>query len=235
VKKLFTLIALSVVVVAGATNAAVSGTVSERLREAIAAFVREQSPRPLEVVRIPALRDFDVPGFDPAAVKISLSVSPHENFSGSVPVTATLEVAGVAVKRGVITVRVESLARALVAVRPLKRGAEIRDEDLVVQNRVIASLPRGYLTQRSQAVGLQAVRAVPMGAFIVDTMLVEKPIIKRGEIVALRFESNGLRIDGRGRASEDGKVGDRIRVVGEWARRELSGQVSSDGVVHVGF
>jgi flagella basal body P-ring formation protein FlgA len=228
-------IALLSVFLAGVTSAWASGPVSARLRESIDAFVRERSPIPLDVVRIPVLRDFEVPGFDPSAVDISLSVSPHERFTGSVPITALLEVGGIPVKRGVITVRVETLAPVLVAVRPLARGTAILESDLKIENRNLARLPRRHLAERSQAVGKQTARAIPQGALLTESMITIVPAVKRGQIVQLRFETNGLRIDARGRASEDGQTGDQIRVVGEWTRIELSGQISDDGVVHVGF
>jgi flagella basal body P-ring formation protein FlgA len=228
-------IALLSVLLAGATSAWGSGPVSARLRESIDAFVRERSPIPLDVVRIPVLRDFEIPGFDPAAVDISLSVNPRERFTGSVPITALLEVGGVPVKRGVITVRVETLAPVLVAVRRLARGTEILDSDLRIETRNLANLPRRRLTERSQAVGKQAARSIPEGALLSESMLTMLPAVKRGQIVPLRFERNGLRIEARARAKEDGQTGDRIRVVAEWTRREISGRVSEDGAVHVGF
>ena len=64
-------------------------------------------------------------------------------------------------------------------------------------------------------------------------VVLAKPAVKRGQLVTLRLARGSLQIFARGKAREDGRTGDTIRVQNVDSRREVVGVVAGDGVVDV--
>ena len=58
-------------------------------------------------------------------------------------------------------------------------------------------------------------------------------MVKRGDVVRLMIEKNGLRLSVSGEALETAGVGERVRVVNDSSKRELVGRVVDHGTVHV--
>lgn len=219
----------------GAVHAATDvASISTRLRSALEDFVRANAPGDLDAVRIPELGAFDLPNVDPASVDFEFSVNSRENFVGLVPITTLVSVDGIPLKRSVVTARAEKHIAVLVAARSIARGSRIGELDLRVEQRDMSRLSNGTVLDVRSAIGKQASRAIPAGGLLVASMLESIPVIKRGDMVAIRYQSGALRIDSRGISRQDAAVGERVRVLTE-SRREVSGWISNDGVVHVDF
>ena len=203
------------------------------LHERIEAFVHAQA-RPGSQVRVPSLADFALPDHL-SNVQVSLSTHDREDFAGHTPVTVVLNHHGRELRRGVVTVEVVRVRRVPVTVRPLPAGATIRPDDLRIEAVEADSLPDDVRLDASRIVGLRTTRSLRAGTPLRGSLLGEAPAIARGDRVRLRVEQGALRIDAIGRAREDGRVGERVRVVNLQSRRELIGVVSPDGTVYVAF
>lgn len=216
-----------------APPAAANGTAG--LRERIERFVRSRlSPPPLRM-EVPSLEAFRLPGIDPDRVEVQLDAH-AEAFAGtSFPVTVVLRVDGEEVKRGVVTVQVEARARVLVADRALPRGTRVRAEDIRSEWRPRSSLPPGRVDDPKRLVGRRTTRSVPAGAPWRSDLVRDAPAVTRGQVVRLELHHGALRIEATGKARDDGRAGDRVRVLNLDSRREVVGRVGDDGAVHVSF
>jgi flagella basal body P-ring formation protein FlgA len=199
------------------------------LRARVEAFVRERAPAPPLRIELPALAALEpAPG-----AELRMAVHPDTRWSGSVPITLVYLERGREVRRETVTAQVELAVRAWVAARRLRRGDDVRAEDVREVELSSRQLPQGALLDASAAIGKRAARAVPEGAVWRAAWLETAHLVRRGDLVPLVFMAGGLRIEARGRALEDGSAGAVIRVQNADSRRELAGRVAADGAVHV--
>ena len=140
-----------------------------------------------------------------------------------------------ATRSATVAFRVTGDQPVLVAVRELVRGSAVAPADLRVERRPLERLPRQALTDPREAIGKEVVRAVAAGEAIGAASLAAPRVLRRGAAVTLLLEGPGFRIVARGTASEDGTVGQTIKVVNQSSRREMSGRVEDERTVRVPF
>ena len=58
-------------------------------------------------------------------------------------------------------------------------------------------------------------------------------LVTRGSIVTMKIETPSLTVTAQGRALQDGKLGDTVRVTNTQSNRMIEGTVESDGTVKV--
>lgn len=215
---------------------ALAGDSSEALDEAqlgemIEAFVRSRAEGTVHSVSLPPLERFavaDVGDFD-----VALSAHPQQVMAGWVPVTLAVSSGGETLRRGVVTVRVEAERNVVVTRRSLRRGAVLAASDLIVEPMPVSDLPEGWLADSAPAVGKRLKRSLAAGAPVSAQQLEQPPAVRRGQRVKLELRHGGLRIEGFGRAQQDGRPGEWIRVRNTASNREVTGRVSEDGVIRV--
>lgn len=205
------------------------------LSSRLEAFAAEQMGEHPTHVRIPSLEDFALPGRADDEIESEFRTQKTREFAGSVPVTVTLRDSDQVLKRGVVTLQVEVIAPVWVTTRDLSRGEIIGDGDLEQSERDESKLRGAAILDAAQLVGRRTRRMIRSGQPIRAHWIEEVPAVKRGDRVRLLFVSEGLRIESSGTVREDGRVGDVVRVRIEESRRELSGEVSADGAIHVAF
>ena len=229
-------VCLAAVVAPGAFGAEVP-PVEERfaLAPLLEAFVVEQLGEHPTEIRIPPLPHFELPGLAAADADVELRLDGKREFAGSVPITAVVRRDGQVLRRGVVTVQVETRAPMWVTRRPLRRGEHIRAEDLEQVEGDQRSLRGARVLEPAEAVGRRTRRAIGPGKPLRAHWVEEVPLVHRGKRVRLLFRSGSLRIEAAGEAKEDGGVGDHVRVRNLESRRELVGEVGADGAVHVAF
>jgi len=202
------------------------------LRARVERYIRERAPYPPTSIEVPPLADFAVAWKAPGDVRVILS-SGRQSFLGSVPVTLTVQVEGREVKRGVVTARVAAERPVYRVGRDLDRGAMVHPDDLDREVADVATLPAGAVLEREDIVGMRTTRALSAGQVFVRGHLREPQLVMRGQMVPLRFREGALRIRGVGKARQDGRPGERIRVLNVQSRREVVGVVTPEGEVDV--
>jgi flagella basal body P-ring formation protein FlgA len=140
-----------------------------------------------------------------------------------------------ATRSATVAFRVTGDQPVLVAVRELTRGSAVTAADLRVERRPLERLPRHALADPREAIGKEVVRAVAAGEAIGAASVTAPRVLRRGSPVTLLLEGPGFRIAARGTASEDGIVGQTIKVVNQSSRREMSGRVEDERTVRVPF
>lgn len=130
-------------------------------------------------------------------------------------------------------VKIASFGPVVVARQPVARGAVLRPEDLRVEERRLDELPSTVLIDENEAVGKEARVALAAGKPLTVQSLTTAALVKRGDLVRLQIEKNGLRLSVAGEALDTGGSGERVRVLNESSKRELVGRVVDHGTVHV--
>ncbi len=132
-----------------------------------------------------------------------------------------------------VPVTIAARVPVVVAARPLPLGVALTAEDLVLSERDVHALPRGYYTRIEDAVGLEVGRAIGAGEAVSPAAARAGTVVRRGQQVILLARTDGVAVRMKGEALSDGGVGHRVRVRNLSSARELEGVVRSAGVVEV--
>lgn len=219
----------------GLAGVATAETLSHRLHGELEEFVRARADSRVNRFEIPDLAAFDQLGFAAEGVELSLRTRRVGRLIGRVPVTVILKRGDSELKRGVVTVRLRAVESVMVANRGLSRGEVVGAQDFRRASRDVSDLRSPPITQASDLLGMRVRQSIQAGNVWQPRHLETVPVVKRGERVRLRLVSGGLQIDGAGKAGEDGRAGDWIRVLNDASRRYVTGQVDEEGTVHVRF
>jgi len=133
------------------------------------------------------------------------------------------------------TLRAARTRPVVVATRALAPGALLSAADLAIESRPTTDVPMDALAALPDTTDLETLQSFRPGDPVTPRGVRRKPIVKRGEIVALVIEARGLRVTAQGQAAEDGRRGDTIRVINQMSKREVHGRVEAGGLVRVPF
>jgi flagella basal body P-ring formation protein FlgA len=206
-----------------------------RVRSEVERFVRARAASPAQQVEVPEVTGLTLAGVDPSDVELVLSSQAATPYRGSVPVTVALVHAGREQKRGVITARLYSENEVIVAAHALPRGHLVTASDVAREKRALRGATGDAASDESLVIGKRTTRALREGDVLRTAWLETPAVVERGERVPLRLQRGRLRIEGLGEARSDGRPGEMIRVLNLSSRRELTGRVDEQGVVHVRF
>jgi flagella basal body P-ring formation protein FlgA len=188
-----------------------------------------------DAIELPSLDALEAARREHPGAELRLSSHPQQAMSGTVPITVALVENGEERAREVVTARVTVSGRVWVAARALPQGTVVHPADLEPVQRELSPQERERLLSRDEIVGRRTTRAVAAGAAWREGLVADSVLVERGDLVRLRLRSGALQVEALGRAREDGRPGEQIRVVNVDTRREVSGRVTPDGAVDVSF
>lgn len=129
--------------------------------------------------------------------------------------------------RGQATVTVP----ALVPVRRLSPGEIITEADLALSDVPLASLPENALRSSSDLIGKEVQRTLSAGRPVLATAVREPRAIKRGDQVVIGYAHAGIALTAKGKALQDGILGQEIRVVNLSSNRTITAVAAAPGEV----
>jgi flagella basal body P-ring formation protein FlgA len=124
-----------------------------------------------------------------------------------------------------ITGRLQRLIKVAVLSRRLRRGDIVRARDVAVRSIDRARVPTDALTRRDELVGLAARRALPSGAPLRNGDLQAPTLVRRGALVTLEINTATIRLTARGKALDNGVLGDTVRIRNIQSKRVVQGTV----------
>ena len=107
---------------------------------------------------------------------------------------------------------VRVIAPVVVAMRPLARGAVIREGDVELQQLAASEKKPGALHTVEEAIGHELVRALPTGSALSSDSLRSPLVVHRGEVLTVYAQSGGIRIRTNARSRDEGSVGELVAV-----------------------
>lgn len=137
------------------------------------------------------------------------------------------------IKKYFVRARISALKNIAVAARPIKRGATIMTGDLTMEARDVATMPRTFFTGTGKLVSSEAKTNILKDSVVLTWMVRPVPVIKANQETTILVMSKGLLVRTKGKALQDGYVGDSIRVQRLDSRTMLTGAVNSAGQVEV--
>jgi len=132
-----------------------------------------------------------------------------------------------------VPVKISIYENVLIAKSYLRRGSQIKANDVILQRRDTSTLTRGYISDPHQVIGLILKQPLMSDAILVPPMLEARKLVHRGEGVIILAKNEGIEVRMKGKALVDGTNGQIIRVQNLASQRIVEGQVISRGVVSV--
>jgi flagella basal body P-ring formation protein FlgA len=147
---------------------------------------------------------------------------------------------GVAVngkKVSVITVpvNIEVWSDVILTAKPLGRFQPIGYDDLQIKKMDLARVPSSAIVDLDQVVGSRTRRSIAANCILRKDHVEIPPVVKRGDVVSVVAESAHLKVSAKGRAKENGSVGDRVKVVNLRSKKVIYALVVDDRTVRVDF
>ncbi|WP_338453462.1 flagellar basal body P-ring formation chaperone FlgA [Candidatus Bealeia paramacronuclearis] len=131
--------------------------------------------------------------------------------------------------------KIEDVLMMPVANRVIKPGEIIAEEDLDLKEIPESALKNYMVTDAKDLIGFTPKgRPLVPEQFIKTSQIGKNKDVHKGELVTLQYKSGSLSISGKGKALEDGSLGDMVRVMNPQSKREVQGIVTGTNEVSLG-
>lgn len=161
----------------------------------------------------------------------SISCTPTR---GVIPLKFIILIDGKERERRNIPFKAEIIKEVIVADREIDINKNIESEDLSLAKCDIGINYQFYV-EKTNIIGKRAKRKIPLGTIITSDMFEDPPVIRQGDLVTMVIESSKFRITALGKAKENGKIGQSIKVANTITMKEVIARVLDDKTVQVDF
>jgi flagella basal body P-ring formation protein FlgA len=144
----------------------------------------------------------------------ALQIGSAAGLTGHRKILAPIEIlhAGKSLRSFWITAEIEILAEVLTAAKRISLGKIITVEDLAPKQVAITNLRALYIRNPAEILGKAARRNISSGDPLTREDFTDPLLVKRGEIIRLRLQREGIALTSLVKAEQDGKLGQWIRV-----------------------
>ncbi len=130
--------------------------------------------------------------------------------------------------------RVQTLVELPVLRRAMAVGERVAAADLDWVKLDAKRIASTALTDPAQLIGFEARRPLPAGRVLTSRDLGPSMLVHRGRPVRLIYQNDGLVLTAIGMASDDGALGEPVRILNTMSRQEVQGIVSGPDEVALG-
>lgn len=123
----------------------------------------------------------------------------------------------------------------LITSKALRKGHHLEQIDVYSTLLDITKIPRGAIRKLENAVGKQLERSVNANMPLVDVMVKDKTLVKKGQMVFLVIESPRFSIRTTGEIRANAYVGGQAKVVNLSSKKIISGVLVDENTVKVEF
>ncbi len=205
------------------------------IRKVVVDYINDRIPWDRESVRIKRVNvpsDVVLPKGDLVYEVVPLK---HWNFVGRTSIPVIFRVNQKFQKKIWVTVEVEVFTEVVVSSRPLERFRIVSREDVSLVRRNLANLSKNVINRLEDVIGKRTKRSIDTNMVMTAHMLDLPPVVKRGDLVTILFETPVLKVTARGEVRKKGLKGDTVKVLNIMSRKEVYGTVLDPNTVKVEF
>jgi len=136
-------------------------------------------------------------------------------------------------KEYAVTGRAFQVVEVPVVNRRVESGQIIRSRDIDYMQMRLQEIGRNVITEESQLLGKTPRRALAQGQMVREDAVQEPVIVAKGKSVVVTFVTDNMSLSVRGRAVEDGAMGELIRVMNTQSNKTFDAEVIGSGKVRV--
>jgi flagella basal body P-ring formation protein FlgA len=166
-------------------------------------------------------------------IAYTVKSSHNSELMGKIPFTVNFNVNGKFYKRVWATATVETFTNVVVTRKPLGRHKPITEDDIEIQKMDLAKLPSDVITDPEVILGQRTRRAIGSQTVMRSNLVEFPPLLKRGDIVVIIAETDGLKITALGQVKKKGRLGERIPVINFDSKKMLYARVLDANTVRV--
>ena len=168
---------------------------------------------------------------------ITFKVIPPRNrdMFGKIPFSVQFHVDGKLYKRIWAIAKVELMAEVVFTKKPLGRHKPITENDIELRKVDLAKLPTDVITDLESVLGKRTRRAIGSNTVMRANLVEYPPLVKRGDVVVILAESDGLRITALGQVKKRGRFGESIPVMNYDSKKVVYARVIDSSTVKVEF
>jgi len=128
---------------------------------------------------------------------------------------------------------VESNVSVAVVAKPLEKGEVITKNHLVFQKKPLSRLPKDVVLEEKEALGKEVRTSLKPNVVLRKSFLNEPLLVKRGQEVLIIGKGRGFLVKTKGKALQDGRKGEVIKVRNLTSNKEVLGRVISTNEIEV--
>jgi len=208
-------------------------TRTPQIQDAVRNYIEANMPWPRGTARVSFLSM--EPETVPRDKYVTLRVDPpgNENFIGDMVFIVRIFRGGNFFRTETIRTRIEVLHDMVIATRALTSGTILKDSDIKTVRKWVHRIQPQPLSSPDRAVGRRLTVQARPGMEITANMLKDVPLVQRGKIVKIIFDSGPMRIVTVGMPEEDGMAGSIIRVRNVTSNKIIYARVLGNSLVGI--
>jgi len=129
--------------------------------------------------------------------------------------------------------QISVFAPVAITSKPIARNQQISKLDIILEDRDISKLNRGYYSKISDVAGLVTRNQIRSGIVINPGQIRAPYLVQRGQTVRILVKTPNYEVAMHGKALSNGALGEIIRVKNTKSQRVVEGIVSAQGVIEI--
>jgi flagella basal body P-ring formation protein FlgA len=186
-------------------------------------------------VRVREIQGYDQTIIPPGEVSCDVKVFGQIRNGGSIPLAMILRVEQKEVKELRFRAQIEIEAEVVMARSYLPKHKIIEEKDVELVRKDVTHLPQDVATRLDEVLGKRTTLSLNGQEIMRRSMVEPPPLVKKGDRVMLLIENDHFRITSLGEVKEEGRRGERVRLMNISSKKEVSGQVLDSHTVRVDF
>lgn len=178
------------------------------------------------------IESLPAPFFLPTGPFVCDVIPANPQIIGSKRVVLIFKVNGRVIKNLSIRCRIDAYATVVAARDRIKYGTVLEPSQLLLTTLKVSKLA-GYATAIDQVVGTITKRTIRKGMAIERVMIESAPVVRRGELVKIIINYQGLLLTATGVAKASGRKNEVIRVRNSSSNKIIPCRVHAPGLVKV--
>lgn len=176
----------------------------------------------------PPYKDIILPEGD---LSIAWRSNPRYKYAGQGAFRGQLLVDGKPQRVVYLNASIEAYTEVVVAAQDINRGSALSPKDLVVEKRLVTTLPTGSFASLDMLVGQEAKTTMVTGQVLTRRRVIPRRVVRRNQIVTVTVDIGSMHIRTRAKALSDGSLGEEITCRNIENKSEFVGVVSAPGSV----
>ena len=132
-----------------------------------------------------------------------------------------------------VSVNIQIIKPVVTLKHSVTRNSILQVSDLVLEDKDISGLHRGYYTQIKNLVGKHVKNTLKSGLVVTPGHVKNPLAVKKGTTVLILADAGGIQVNMKGKAMKSGSLGDWIPVQNLSSKRKIEGRILRPGVIQV--
>jgi len=206
-----------------------------KIEKIVSDFITQNILEQNNTVRIKAIHVPESVVLPKGRIAYKVTAPSPQQLKGTCSIAIDFSVNGHFEKKVRATALVEVWGPVVVTRKPLGRYKPITEDDIMLQTMDLTNLAASVVSDPEAVLGKRTKRAIGAQTPLRTDSIELPPLVKRGDLVVIIAQSNGLRITTRGVVKKKGRLGDRIPVVNVDSKKVLYARVIDSNTVQVDF